>query len=109
MPERNQALDIVRGAYAARENGDKEALGKFWSDDARFEIAGAQSLLRGFPLTARTPMEAIGALIDQFTFSDMELLDSVVEKTGEISKVAARWRVTITPRAESRKRPSYST
>jgi ketosteroid isomerase-like protein len=45
------------------------------------------------PLSGTTPMEAIEKLIDQFTFSDLTLLDSVVDG----NKIAAHWQVTITP------------
>lgn len=93
MLDRDAALNRIREAYAARVRGDKEALARFWSPDAQFRIAGAPSLLRDVPVSGATPMEAIEKLIDQFTFSNLTLVDSVVEG----NKVAAHWQVKIAP------------
>lgn len=91
MLDRDGALKTVLDAYAARVRGDKEALAACWADDAHFEIVGAR------PLAAATsglasPCEVVGSLIDQFHFSDLELLDAVVEGRT----IAARWQVIVT-------------
>jgi ketosteroid isomerase-like protein len=88
---RDDALTAIRGAYAARASGDKEALGRYFAEGARFEIAGDQGL-QSVTLTSAHPMEAISSLIDQFTFSDVELVDAVVDGR----KIAARWKLTVT-------------
>jgi ketosteroid isomerase-like protein len=93
MLARDEALNRIHEAYAARVRGDKQALSRHWAEGATFRIAGAPSLVRDVPLSGATPMEAIEKLIDQFTFSDLTLLDSVVDG----NKVAAHWQVTITP------------
>jgi len=93
MLARDEALNRIHEAYGARVRGDKEALSRYWADGAKFRIAGAPSLVRDVPLSGATPMEAIEKLIDQFTFSDLTLLDSVVDG----NKIAAHWQVTITP------------
>lgn len=93
MLHKDDALDLIREAYAARVDGNKEAMGRYWAEGAHFEIVGDQSLVDKVQLSSAHPMEAVSGLIDQFEFSDLELLDSVVEG----NKVAARWRVTVTP------------
>jgi ketosteroid isomerase-like protein len=93
MLARDEALNRIHEAYAARVRGDKQALSRHWAEGATFRIAGAPSLVRDVPLSGATPMEAIEKLIDQFTFSDLTLLDSVVDG----NKIAAHWQVTITP------------
>jgi ketosteroid isomerase-like protein len=93
MLARDEALSRIHEAYAARVRGDKEALSRYWAEGATFRIAGTPSLVRDVPLSGATPMDAIEKLIDQFTFSDLTLLDSVVDG----NKVAAHWQVTITP------------
>ena len=93
MLARDEVLNRIEEAYAARVRGDKEALSRYWAEGATFRIAGAPSLVRGVPFSGATPMDAIDTLIDQFTFSDLTLLDSVVDG----NKVAAHWQVTITP------------
>jgi ketosteroid isomerase-like protein len=91
MLNRDDAVELIKEAYGARVRGDKEALARYWSDGAHFEIIGNWDLLSNVTLSASTPMNAISDLIDRFAFSDLELLDSVVEG----NKVAARWRVTV--------------
>jgi ketosteroid isomerase-like protein len=91
MLSRDDALDLIRNAYAARVQGDKDMLGRYWADGAHFEVVGDRSLLPDVPLKAATPMEAISGLIDRFTFSDLEMRDSIVEG----NRIAVRWRVTI--------------
>ena len=60
------------------------------SEGAHFEIAGDQGL-QSVTLTTAHPMEAISHLIDQFTFSDVELVDAIVEGR----KIAARWKLKV--------------
>jgi len=92
MLSREDAVAVIKEAYAARVRGDKEALGRYWADGAHFEIAGDRSLVSGVKLHAETPMAAISSLIDRFAFSDLEPLETVVEG----NKVAVLWRVTVT-------------
>jgi ketosteroid isomerase-like protein len=87
---RDNALTVIRNAYAARTSGAKDALARYWADGAHFEIAGDQGL-QSVTLSAAHPMEAISRLIDQFTFSDVELVDAIVEGR----KIAARWTLKV--------------
>ncbi|TCM16021.1 SnoaL-like protein [Novosphingobium sp. PhB165] len=91
MLDRDAALQTIRDVYAARVSGDKEALATYWADDARFDFVGERSLLEPVGFSSESSMDQIGQLIDRFRFSDLELLDAVVE--GE--KIAARWEVTV--------------
>jgi ketosteroid isomerase-like protein len=92
MLGREDALTVVRNAYAARASGDKEALADYWAKGAHFEIAGDRALLQAVPVTAAHPMEAISSLIDRFHFSDVEMVDAIVEGR----KIAVRWALTVT-------------
>ena len=92
MLGRDDAIKTIQMAYAARVRGDKEALSQYWAEGAHFEIVGDPTLLEGVPLSAPEPMEAVSALIDRFEFSDLKLLNSVVDGAD----IAVRWAVTIT-------------
>ena len=91
MLSREEALDVIERAYAARLRGDKAELAKYWADGATFRIAGDRSNLQSVPLESETPMAAISELIDKFTFSDLQRLDAVVEN----HIVAVRWADTV--------------
>lgn len=91
MLDRQQFVALIGDAYKARVEGNKEALARHWAEGAHFEIAGDQDLLPGVPLVATAPMNAVSKLIDRFTFSDLEMIDAVVE--GQ--KAVVRWGVTI--------------
>ena len=93
MLDRETALGIVRRAYAARASGNKVELARFWSEGAHFEIVGDNSLLPEV-MRVRPPLDTLDRLIDQFVFSDLTELDSVVEG----NRVVVRWLVTITAR-----------
>jgi ketosteroid isomerase-like protein len=91
MLNREDALKTIDAAYAARASGDKAALATYWAEGAQFRIAADANFLKNVPLTAEEPMDAIGALIDKFAFSEMERVAAVVEG----SKVAVHWAVTV--------------
>jgi ketosteroid isomerase-like protein len=90
MADREDALKLIRAAYTARASGDKDALAGCFAEGARFEIAGNQAL-QTVALTGAHPMEAISKLIDQFSFSDVELADAIVEG----HRIAARWTLKV--------------
>jgi ketosteroid isomerase-like protein len=91
MLSREDALDVIDKAYAARARGDKEDLARYWAEGARFRIAGDGNHLHNVPLQAETPMAAISQLIDKFTFTELQRLEAVVED----NKVAVRWAVNV--------------
>jgi ketosteroid isomerase-like protein len=92
MVDRDEAVALIRGAYDARTRGDKEALAQYFAESAHFEIAGDAALLEPVPVGAARPMKTIGRLIEMFAFSDVELLDAVVEGRS----IAARWKLKLT-------------
>lgn len=91
MLSREHALQILEAAYAARARGDKAALAQYWSEGARFRIAADANYLPTIPLTADHAMEAIGGLMDRFTFTDLQRLEAVFED----NKVAVRWAANV--------------
>lgn len=91
MPDRDQMLKTIDEAYAARVRGDKDALARFWAPGASFRISADAAPLETLTLESDAPMEAIGRLIDRFTFSDLERVSAVVEGNG----LVIRWNVTI--------------
>jgi ketosteroid isomerase-like protein len=91
MLNREEALKTIEAAYAARAGGDKAALATYWAKGAQFRIAADANFLKNVPLSAETPMAAIGELIDKFAFSEMERIAAVVEGR----KVAVHWAVTV--------------
>jgi len=92
MLHRDDAVALIRNLYEARVRGDKAAVAAYWADNAHFEIAGHQSRAGDLSLKAWNAMDAIEPLIDRFTFSDLEALETVVEG----GKVMVVWRVTVT-------------
>jgi ketosteroid isomerase-like protein len=91
MLNREYVLQTIEAAYAARASGDKAALATYWAEGAQFRIAADPNFLTDVPLSADTPMDAIGELIDKFAFSDMERVAAVIEG----HKAAIHWAVTV--------------
>jgi ketosteroid isomerase-like protein len=91
MLNREYVLQTIEAAYAARASGDKAALATYWAEGAQFRIAADPNFLKDVPLSADTPMDAIGELIDKFAFSDMERVAAVIEG----HKAAIHWAVTV--------------
>lgn len=91
MLDRDVALAMVQEAYAARVRGDKNGLERYWAANATFEISGDREQLREISLDAPDPMTTISALIDRFTFSDLKMLDAVIDGRS----MAIRWAVTM--------------
>lgn len=91
MLNREDTLQTIEAAYAARARGDKAALATYWAEGAQFRIAADGNFLKNVPLSADTPMDAIGELIDKFAFSEIERVAAVVEGR----KAAIHWAVTV--------------
>jgi ketosteroid isomerase-like protein len=90
MLNRNEVLDAIDAIYDVRVKGDKMAMAQLWCDDATFQLMGEPSILQSLPLQPTNAQEAVGGLIDQFTFHSAERVDAVVEG----NKVAVLLRVT---------------
>jgi hypothetical protein len=91
MLNREDALQMIEEAYAARVRGDKEALARYWAEGATFQIAGDATLAHGVPFQSANPMTAISELVDRFQFSDLKRLNAIVEG----NTAAVRWEVTL--------------
>jgi ketosteroid isomerase-like protein len=91
MLNRHEVLDVIDAVYAARVKGDKAAMAQLWRDDATFQLMGEPSILQNLPLRPTAAVEAIGGLIDQFTFHSAEQIDAVVEG----NKAAVLLRLTV--------------
>ena len=81
--DRATMLQTIDAAYAARQRGDLAEVLSFLSPGATFRMAGVSA----GPEDAAT---AIGGLIDQFHFAELERLDTLVD--GD--RVAARIRIS---------------
>lgn len=81
--DRATMLQAIDAAYAARQRGNLAEVLEFFSPSATFRMVG----MSPEPEDAAT---AIGGLIDQFHFEDLERLDALVD--GD--RVAARVRIS---------------
>lgn len=82
--DRATMLQTIDAAYAARQRGDLPEVLSFLSPGATFRMVGVSAE----PEDAET---AIGGLIDQFHFAEVERLDALVD--GD--RVAARIRISV--------------
>jgi ketosteroid isomerase-like protein len=89
MPDREQILQTIEEAYAARVRGDREALAAHWAPDALFRIAGRADLIADLPMGEADP--SVARLIELFRFHDLERIDAVVEG----NTAAIHWRVRV--------------
>lgn len=77
--EREAMLGAIEAAYAARVKGDVATMATYFTEDARFEIAGEKDLLERFPTGPGHAVSVIGSLIELVTFHERETLQTVVE------------------------------
>lgn len=92
MLDRDQALQIVKDAYAARVRGDRDAVAGCWAEGARYQMAGDSRLIGLMATGEEPPMEVVGSLMDTYRFDELELLDAVVDGHS----LALRWSVLAT-------------
>ena len=91
MTGRDDIEKLLRGAYAARQRGDVDAICAMFAPDARFEMAGAQES----PTTARVHghdefRPLLKRMIDTFEMRDHSVLAVLVE--GD--RAAVHWQAT---------------
>jgi len=79
MVDAETIAQVVRDGYAARVRGDKEALAAFFAPGATYRMVGHAALGDRLPVEPVDAMEAIGALIDQFTFNDLEIVHMLAD------------------------------
>lgn len=91
--ERQIMLKTIQDAYAARVRGDLDGVMQAFATDARFRIntAPQHPQLAHFTEDANALRNSLAQLIDTFKFSDMKIIDSIVE--GE--KAAVRLSFTV--------------
>lgn len=96
MCDRDEMLDIVRKAYAARVRGDVEGILRVFTGDAVFRLNAApfNRVTAVHAISGHELRDAMAELIDNFEFSDFEIVDSVVEN----SKAAVRSMFTVRAR-----------
>lgn len=92
MIDREDALQLIDEAYAARGRGDKTALARYFAPGARFRLAADENFLRDLPIETDSAIGAVSELIDRFTFSDLQRLDALMED----NKLAIRWAAKVT-------------
>jgi ketosteroid isomerase-like protein len=93
VTERSAAERMVRDLHAARVAGDLAGMCRLFSDQGRFEIAGASAdkpiAIRATGLAEFRPWLAMMTKV--FRLSDYQLISLIVED----SRLAAHWRVDI--------------
>jgi ketosteroid isomerase-like protein len=96
MSEREQMLQIIRDAYAARVQGDVDGVLNHFSTDAVFRLNAApyNQITSVHAIDGGELRRAMAQLIDNYEFSGYEIVDSVVEG----SKVAVRSMFTVRAR-----------
>ena len=87
--DRHSMLHTVQEAYAARVRGDLDGVMRAFAANASFRInaAPAQPNLAYFTQDADALRGALKQLIDTFVFSDLEIVDSVVEGSKLVVRV----------------------
>jgi ketosteroid isomerase-like protein len=96
MTDRLQIDRLLRELYAARERGDLAGVCRIFSDDAKFEIAGASHTS---PIAIATSgIEQIrtwmALLIKTFQVNDLEILSMIIEG----ATAAVHWRAKVRSR-----------
>ena len=71
MADRDAVLAVIDAAYAARKQGDKEALATHFAPGATFRLVGRSDVM-GFDVGPVAALDAINELIDLFTFHEIE-------------------------------------
>ena len=93
MSDRESMLQAIRDGYAARVRGDLDGVMQVFAEDASFRLNAAppQVHLAHFAQDRDALRTSLAQLIDTFSFSDLQILDSIVEG----SKVAVRLSFTV--------------
>jgi ketosteroid isomerase-like protein len=102
MGNRQAMLELIRCAYAARSEGDLDALMKAFHPEAAFTLVGDKSALEvaGSIHGHRSLREAMGGFIATFHFAERQILSELVE--GEGAAVHSRLVVCYAPTGATR-------
>ena len=92
MSGRDDIERLLREAYAARQRGDLDAIGRLFAPHARFQMAGSKS----------SPIAVVAEGVDQYRpliagmIKTFELLDyTIVNMLIEGSSAAVQWRARL--------------
>lgn len=91
MPDRDQILQLIDEAYAARIAGDRDALARYWAPESTFRIAANTALIGDVPGGECDAGESVARLIDLFRFHNLERIHAVVEG----NRAAIHWRLCV--------------
>jgi ketosteroid isomerase-like protein len=93
MSDRQQIINIIETGYAARVKGDLDGVMQAFCEDARFKLntTPVEPVLAKCVEDRTALRTAMGELIDHFEFSDMKILDCIVEG----SKAAVHSKMTV--------------
>jgi ketosteroid isomerase-like protein len=91
--DRSEIEAFVRKLYAARVDGDMDALNQAFAENAVFQIAGSPeySMLASLAEGQERVMSLMRTIVDMFSLSDVAILDLLVDN----NKAAVRWRATV--------------
>jgi len=91
--DRSEIEAFVRKLYAARVEGDIDALSPLFAEDAVFQIAGSPeysmlaSLAEGYEMV----MSLMRTIVDTFSLSNAAIVNLLIDG----NKAAVRWRATV--------------
>jgi len=93
MTDRSEIEAFVKKLYAARVNGDMDALSGAFAEHAKFQIAGSPevSMLATLAEGHDGVMSLMQTIADSLAFEDFAMLDLVIDG----NKAAVRWRATV--------------
>jgi len=93
MTDRLEIERLLRQLYAARMNGDLDAVCRTFANDAKFQIAGAgtASPIAVTSIGVNQFRPLLRLMIKSFKLSDQTILSMIIEEF----KAAVHWRATI--------------
>ena len=91
--DRSETEAFIKTLYAARVEGDMDALAEAFAEHARFQIAGSPeaSMLATFIEGREGVLGLIQTIVDSFVLEDFTVLDLLIDG----NKAAVRWRATV--------------
>ena len=91
--DRSEAEAFIKTFYAARVEGDMEALAAAFAEDARFQIAGSPevSMLATFIEGHEGVMSLMQTVVDSLAIEDFAIVDLLIDGP----KIAVRWRANV--------------
>lgn len=90
--DRSEIESFIEKFYAARVDGDMDALGEAFSAGAKFTVAGSPefSILATTAVGQKGVMALLQTMTDTFALEDFEIVDMLIDG----NKAAVRWRAT---------------